>query len=262
MDPMTIVGILVILVTSFIGTSMGGINFIGILFGDIGSIILVFGGTMGATMASGTLPDTLNAIKALIKSFTGGKTGDPVETIDQLVEFSDRARRDGLLSLEEDAKSIEDEFLRKGIQMAIDGTDPDVVRETLEIELTNMENRHRKGAEFFKTAAGFAPAFGVAGTVIGLISMLNNLTDPSALGPAMALAFITTLWGTFLANYLFIPISNKLRKASAAEVAFRELLLEGVVNIQSGANPRSVADKLKCYLPPAERASYDERKSA
>ena len=134
-------------------------------------------------------------------------------------------------------------------------------RETIELEVEQMTVRHKQGAAFWGNAAGYAPAFGVAGTVIGLIDMLNNLSDPSALGPALAVAFSTTLWGVFLANYIYTPVSMKLKRASAIEVAYRELLVEGILSIQAGANPRSIAGKLAAYLPPGERPD-EEQKSA
>ena len=146
--------------------------------------------------------------------------------------------------------------------MAVDGTDPEELRETLELDVAQMSARHKQGHSFFQTAAGFAPAFGVAGTVIGLIDMLANLSDPGALGPALAVAFSTTLWGVFLANYIFTPIAGKLKRTSQIEVAYRELLVEGILAIQSGANPRAIAGKLSTYLPPAERADDEEQKSA
>ena len=153
------------------------------------------------------------------------------------------------------------EFLKNGLMLAVDGMDPEELRETVELEVEQMRVRHRQGAAFWQNAAGFAPAFGVAGTVIGLIDMLANLSDPSALGPALAVAFSTTLWGVFLANYVFAPVSNKLKRASAIEVAYRELLVEGILSIQAGANPRSIAGKLSAYLPPGDRPD-EEQKSA
>lgn len=263
MDPATIIGLVVILATTFLGAQMAGINFVSIMLTDIGSIILVLGGAVGASVASSTLPETINGLKAIVKGITGGKGADGAAVSAQLVQFADRARRDGLLALEEEAKDIEDEFLRKGLQMAIDGTDPEVVRTVLETEITALEARHKAGAGFCSNMVAFAPAFGVAGTVIGLIDMLGKLTDPSALGPAIAVAFLTTLWGTFLANYIFGPLKNRLARLSAMEVAHRELVLEGIMSIQAGANPRALADQLRAYLPPAQREQVTvERKTA
>ena len=260
MDPMTIVGLLLAIATTFGAMFMAGMNPVGIFFGDPGSIILVFMGSFGATAAAGTIPDVKNAIKSLIKAFTSGAPPDSAGSIEQLVEFADVARRDGLLALEGSLEQVDDAFLKQGLMMAVDGMDPEELRETLELEVEQMGTRHRQGSAFWQNAAGFAPAFGVAGTVIGLIDMLANLSDPSALGPALAVAFSTTLWGVFLANYIYQPVSMKLKRASAIEVAYRELLVEGILSIQAGANPRSIAGKLSAYLPPSERA--EDQKSA
>ncbi|MFQ5556611.1 MAG: motility protein A [Acidimicrobiales bacterium] len=260
---MTIVGIVLALVTTFGAMTMAGMDPVGIFFGDPGSIVLVFGGAIGATMATGTMPDAINAIKVMVKAFTSGAPPDAAGSIERLVEFADVARRDGLLALESSLAEVDDEFLQRGLMMAVDGTDPEELRDTLELDVDQMATRHRVGAAFFTNAAGFSPAFGVAGTVIGLIDMLNNLSDPSALGPSLAVAFVTTLWGVLLANYMFAPIAMKLKRASAIELAYRELLVEGILAIQAGSNPRALAGKLATYLPPAEReAITGEKKSA
>ena len=262
MDPMTIVGIILMLATTFGAMFMGGIDPVSVFFGSPSSIIIVLGGTIGATVAGAAKEDATGAAKVLMKALTGVKPFESGSVIEQMVSFSETARRDGLLALEDAAKDIDDDFLRKGIQMAVDGADPETVQEVLDTDIEAMVQRHKKGAGFFSAAAGYAPAFGVAGTVIGLIDMLNNLNDPSALGPSIAVAFITTLWGVFLANYVFGPIANKLKAASANEVAFREMVVEGVVSIQAGTNPRALADKLASFLPPSERDQVGESKSA
>jgi chemotaxis protein MotA len=262
MDPLTLVGIVLALVATFAAMSMGGIDPISVFFADVGSIILVFGGAIGATLASHTLDDAKAFAKWTMKGLMPAKKADEAAAINQLLELADTARKEGLLALESAAKEIEDPFLRRGIEMSVDGTDPEVVREVLESSIAATKARHKAGAGFFVTAAGFAPAFGVAGTVIGLIDMLNNLSDPSALGPALAVAFATTLWGVFLANYLFSPIANTLRRTSELEMAYKELLLEGIVAIQGGASPRALSDRLIAYLSPAEQEAMRGEKSA
>ncbi|MFN3215446.1 MAG: motility protein A [Acidimicrobiales bacterium] len=262
MDPLTIVGIVIALATTFAAMSMGGIDPISIFFADPGSIILVAGGAIGATLASHTMDDAKGFAKWMMKGLMPAKPADAGETITQLLGFAETARKEGLLALESAAKQIEDPFLRKGIEMSVDGTDPEVVREVLETELGATKARHKAGAGFFVTAAGFAPAFGVAGTVIGLIDMLNNLSDPGALGPALAVAFSTTLWGVFLANYVFSPIANTLRRTSELEMAYKELILEGIIAIQAGASPRAVSDRLIAYLSPPQQEAMKEKKSA
>lgn len=262
MDPLTIIGIVMCLVFTFVASTMGGIDPIGIFFMDMGSIVLVLGGSLGGTLASGTMDDAKNMAKWLLKGLMPPKEADKAATIQQLLGFAETARKEGLLALESAAKQIEDPFLRKGIEMSVDGTDPEVVREVLETEMSATQARHKTGAGFFVTAAGYAPAFGVAGTVIGLMAMLGNLSDPAALGPALAVAFATTLWGVFLANYIYLPIANTLRRTSELEMAYKELILEGIIAIQAGASPRAVSDRLMAYLTPAQQESIREKKSA
>ena len=262
MDPITIIGLLIALGTTFGAMTMAGIDPMTIFFADPGSIILVFGGAVGATLASNTMEDAVGAGKVMVKAVAAPKQPDKEETIQQLLGFAETARKEGLLALESAAKEIDDPFLRKGIEMSVDGTDPEIVREVLETEIEATQARHGAGAGFFTTAAGFSPAFGVAGTVIGLIDMLNNLSDPSALGPALAVAFATTLWGVFLANYIFQPIAQKLRRVSELEIAYKELVLEGILSIQAGSSPRAVSDRLVAYLTATQQEAMQEKKSA
>jgi len=228
------------------------------------AMILVILGTLGATMTGYTMKDATGIAKVFLKAIMPGPPPDTTETIGQMVAFADKARRDGLLALEDEAKSIEDPFLKRGIQMAIDGTDPEVVRDVLETEVAAIKERHKVGASFFANMGAFAPTLGIIGTVLGLVHMLENLSDPSSMGPLIAGAFVATLWGVMTANLIYLPISNKLKRSSAEEVAFKELVLEGVLAIQAGANPRAVGEKLKSFLPPKEREDLDEgeRKSA
>lgn len=259
MDPATLIGIAIAIATTFIAMLMSGMNPAAIFFADTGSIILVTGGAIGVSLASGTLPQAVNALKAVVKALTGGKAEDPTIIVGQLVAFADVARREGLLALEEQVAGVDDPFLRKGLEMAVDGTDPELLRETLEIDLTKTASRHQDAAAFWTNCAGFAPAMGMVGTVIGLVDMLGKLEDPTSLGPAMAIAFLTTLWGAFLANYVFAPIASKLKKMSADELAQREILIEGILAIQAGSNPRAVAGRLVSFLPPAIRDDVANR---
>jgi chemotaxis protein MotA len=253
MDPITIAGIVLALISMVVAAFMAGMNPIGIFLGDIGSIILVVGGTLGVTAASGTMAQALNAPKAMVKGLTGGGGIDRAAAIKQLVSFADTARKEGLLALESEIDKIEDTFFQRGLQLAVDGTDPGDLRDMLELDLERMSARHKEGAGFFSTAAGMAPAMGMVGTVIGLVDMLGNLEDPSTLGPAMAVAFLTTLWGAFIANYIFQPIAARLKALAADELASKELILEGILSIQAGSNPRAVAGKLVSFLPPGDR---------
>ncbi len=263
MDPITLGGIALALVSMVVAAFMAGMNPIAIFLGDPGSILLVVGGTIGTTAASGTMSQALGAPKALVKGLTGGGALDRPEIIKQLVRFADTARKEGLLALEGEIEKIEDPFFQRGMQLAVDGTDPTELRDMLELDLSKMAARHKDGAGFFATAAAMGPAMGMVGTVIGLVDMLNNLDDPSTLGPAMAVAFLTTLWGAFIANYFFLPIAARLKKLAAEELGAKELILEGILSIQAGSNPRAVAGKLVSFLPPGDReAVLDDKKSA
>lgn len=267
MDPATLIGIVIACASIFGAASMAGMNPIGIFFSDIPSIILVAGGAIGVTMASNTLPITINAGKAAVKALTGGLGMDLTRVSGQLVEFAEVARKEGLLALEPKLDEIDDPFFRRGMELAVDGTDPEVVREMLEVDVDNMVIRHRQVAAFWATAGAMGPAIGIIGTVIGLVQMLNNLDDPANLGPALAIAFLTTLWGSFLANVVFLPFSGRLKSLSAAEVTSRELVIEGILAVQAGSNPRAVASKLSSFLPPHIRAELtgsnsSEQKSA
>ncbi|MEM8926224.1 MAG: motility protein A [Actinomycetota bacterium] len=262
MDPITIAGIVLALVSMTAASFMAGMNPIAIFLGDPGSILLVVGGTIGTTAASGSMAQALGAPMALVKAFTGAGAIDRAEVIKQLVGFADVARKDGLLALESEIEKIEDDFFQRGLQLAVDGTDPADVKEMLELELNKMALRHKDGAGFYATAAGMGPAMGMVGTVIGLVDMLGNLDDPSTLGPAMAVAFLTTLWGAFIANYFFAPIAARLKKLAADEMAAKELILEGILSIQAGSNPRAVAGKLVSFLPPGDREAVLEAKGA
>lgn len=253
MDPITLAGLGLALISMVVAAFMAGMNPIAIFLGDPGSILLVLGGTIGTTAASGTMPQALGAPKAMVKGLTGGGSIDRAAVIKQLVEFADTARKEGLLALESEIEKIEDPFFQRGLQLAVDGTDPGDLRDMLELDLERMGARHREGAGFYSTAAGMAPAMGMVGTVIGLVDMLGNLDDPSTLGPAMAVAFLTTLWGAFVANYFFQPLAARLKALAADEMGSKELILEGILSIQGGANPRAVAGKLVSFLPPGAR---------
>ena len=264
MDPVTIAGILLAIICMAVASMMAGIDPVGLFLADIPSIIMVVGGTIGVTLAAGTMQQALGFPKALIKALMGGGAIDAEAVIKQLVEYADVARREGLLALESKIESIQDPFFKRGLELAVDGTDPGDLKDMLILDIERMAVRHRDQASFFTTAAGMGPAMGMVGTVIGLVDMLGNLNDPSALGPAMAVAFLTTLWGAFLANYIFGPMAGRLKKLSADEIAGKELIVEGIMAIQSGANPRAVAGKLVSFLPPSARESVlgADKKSA
>ena len=249
MDLATILGAVVAF--GLIGGSiaMGG----GTAFLDAPSAMIVLGGTTGAIML-GTSMEKFHTLGSVFSKAL--KEGDipMVETATNMVEFAQIARREGMLSLEQ-ALANADPFMANGIQLAIDGIAPDVVEDIMVIDLDRMKDRHKAGNELMSLGATFAPAMGLIGTLIGLVQMLQNMSDPNTIGPAMAVALLTTFYGACIANLVFVPVSSKLKMRSTAEVQFRELMMEGVMAIAKGESPRMVEKKLNAMLPPADRLS-------
>lgn len=209
--------------------------------------IIIFGGTIGATVASFPLSVVMNVPRLMIIAFTN-QTYEIPTVIKQLVQFSERARREGILCLESELVNVKDEFLRYGLQLVIDGTDPELVRDTLQTKIAFTAERHHQGAAIFEAAGGYAPTIGIIGTILGLINVLSNLSDPSGLGHSIALAFIATLYGVGSANIIWLPIGVKLKQKHKSEQIIKEIMLEGVLCLQSGDNPRIVEQKLKAFL--------------
>lgn len=223
-------------------------------FIDAPSAAITIGGTIGAMFTAFPLSRLLSAVSVVKNAFLV-KTMTPVETIRQLVDFAEQARREGILALEARAAEIDDDFLKKGIQLAVDGTEPELIKDILRTEVTFIEDRHTKGAGIFEFAGTIAPAFGMVGTLIGLVLMLGNMNDVESIGPNMAVALITTLYGAILANAVCIPLAEKLKGYSAGEIMIKELMLEGIMSLQSGDNPRIVEQKLVAFVEPGIRAS-------
>jgi chemotaxis protein MotA len=221
------------------------------------ALLIIFAGTAGVCMASCGI-DRMKGIPALYKKVMAGQETDLGGKVVELVRYADRARRDGLLALEEEIEGIDDEYLKKGLQLVVDGTDPDLVREILEAEIEGMTARHRHGVEPFDKAGGFAPTMGIIGTVMGLVHVLENLSHPETLGPAISSAFIATLIGVGSANVVYYPVAYRLKALSAAEADTRAMILEGILAIQAGDNPRIVTEKLLSFVPPAEREEARE----
>lgn len=253
MDFATIAGIIIAMLLIGLGV---GFN-LGPLW-DAPSVAIVFGGVFGAMFIGYPLKTVTGIFKIIGKAFKPPKI-DNVGTIDIMVKFSEKARREGLLSLEAEIAQIEDEFLKKGLQMVVDGTDPELVKNILDNELGAMENRHAAGKGLLKFGALMGPAFGMIGTLLGLIIMLGNLSDVSSLGPNMAVAIITTLYGSLLANVIFDPIANKTEYYSGLEINSRELIIEGILSIQNGDNPKILKEKLKTFLKPEEAKKMTEQ---
>ncbi|QXM06143.1 flagellar motor protein [Crassaminicella indica] len=254
MDLATVLGIIV-----GMGFVIGGILLGGSLgtFVDPASIVIVLGGTVAGILVAYPLNKVKDALVVVKKAFTT-KNLNPTEVIDKIIEIANIARREGLLALEEAAENINDDFLKKGIMLIVDGTDPELVRNILETELAFLEERHGEGKSIFDTLGSLAPAFGMIGTLIGLINMLKTLDDPSTVGPSMSVALITTFYGALLANLIFIPIAAKLKLRSREEILIKEVIVEGLLSIQAGENPRIIEVKLKSFLSPKQRKTSQE----
>ena len=228
---------------------------------NIPALLIVIGGTGMATFASTTMEGVKKVPKLYKKAF-GGPDVAPAAAIAQMVGLAEKARREGLLALEAELESIDDAFTRTGIQLVVDGTDSDLVRGILGSEIDGMSSRHRAGGQLFMTAGGFAPTLGILGTVLSLVHVLENLSSPSVLGHAIAGAFLATLYGVGSANLIFLPIANKLKELSSIELAYREMLLEAVLSIQAGDNPRMLRDKLETFIEPGARGASREAPAA
>lgn len=262
MEPASLIGLGLVLIGTFVGSTMKGVG-VGAYFGVPAALLIVVVASIGATMMSNSMADVKNMGKAFLKAFKPGDLGDPGSSIDRIVEFAERARREGLLALEDQIDKVEDPFMRRGLQMAIDGGDPEMVRDVMETEVSAMRERHKVGSAFMTSIGIFAPTFGIIGAVVGLIATLSHLDDPAHLGAGIAAAFIATFWGVFMANGIFLPIGKKLQRLSAEELAHKQLIIEGVLSIQAGSNPRMLDDILTSYLAPKARlARMEERKSA
>lgn len=226
-------------------------------FVDIQSAIITFGGTLSAMITSNSLSGFVNNIKGAKRVFSVPKN-DEAAIIRQIIDLSNVARKEGLLALEESANNLEDEFMKKGILLIVDGTDPELVRNILDTELINVDTRHKNVIGFWKNMAALGPAWGMIGTLVGLINMLKDLNDPDSIGPNMAVALVTTLYGSLLANWLSTPIANKLTAYNDAEITMKEVMIEGLLSIQAGENPRVIEEKLKSFLSPKARKGVSD----
>ena len=234
----------------FLSMLMDG-NSMGPLIGP-SSFVIVMGGALGATLMKIRTTDIGRAVKAAQYALTGDPP-DKAEVIEQLAPLADVARREGMLALEGRLDDIDDEFIRMGIQQLVDGADADQIAEVMQIDIASAEERHKFGIDFFKSAGGYAPTFGMVGTVIGLINMLGNLSNPDQLGAGMSVALLTTLYGVLIANIIFLPLSERLKELNSREMATRDIALDGILAIQSGLSSRLLVERLETYLAPAER---------
>ncbi len=223
-----------------------------LLFVDMPSVLIVFGGTIGATLTHYPLGTVLK-VGAVIRKTLVSKPPSPATIIDQFMDYANRARREGILALESVVGGLDDAYLKKGLQLTVDGLEPDAIQSIMETEIGNTEARHETGIELAGALAAYAPALGMIGTVIGLVQMLKTMDDPSSIGPAMAVALITTFYGAVLANLVFLPIVGKLKHRSKEEILIMEMQMEGVLGISRGENPRILMEKLSSFQAPKDR---------
>src|SRR3954463_1376745 len=250
-DPASLIGIVLALVALLATMIMEGSSPMAIIL--LPPLILVFGGTFGAAIAGSAMAD-VKKIGGWFKQALLPPQVPPIsDRIQTLVSLAEKARKEGLLALEAQVKTIDDPFLKRGLQMGIDGTDPEELRAVLEGEIAAKKAEDKVGAKFFTAMGGYAPTIGIIGTVIGLIHVMENLSDPEAIGPLIASAFVATLWGVLSANVFWLPMGAKITRTSEMQAASMELLVEGIAEIQAGTSPRTVRAKLSSLVPPGEQ---------
>lgn len=252
MDPATLAGIALAFVAILASMVLEGGSPMALIV--IPALLLVFGGTLGAALAGSTLPDFLGALKGLAK-YAMAKVTPPDSTVDLIVKLAEQARKEGLLALEDATKAVDEPFLKRSLQLAIDGTDPEELREILEAEVLAKRNHDKIASKLYTDMGGYAPTIGIIGTVIGLIHVLENLSQPDKLGHLIAGAFVATLWGVLSANVIWLPIGKRIQRVSELEIQQMELVIEGIMAIQAGSNPRIVAQRLRSLLPPQPAAA-------
>jgi chemotaxis protein MotA len=253
MDLASLIGVVLGLVLVLVAIMMGGPLSI---FWDSPSVMIVFGGTIASILTCFKLSAVLS-VMGVVKKVLLYPLPTPTEEIERIVSFSNLARKEGLLALEEKLEELDDEFMKKGLRLIIDGFPGPTVREILEIDLVNLMGRHAQGKSILETMGSMAPAFGMIGTLIGLVQMLQNMSDPSSIGAGMAVALLTTFYGAFTANLFYIPFATKLDNRSKEEVALKGLMVEGIIAIQAGDKPALVKEKLKSFLSPKEREAVE-----
>ncbi len=255
MDLASIIGLVVALVLVVFGIVSGDSGFAAMKnFMDAPSALITFGGAFACQMAANTMADFIGGLKSFTLILKTPEI-DEIQIISKIIDLSNTARKEGLLSLEEAAADLDDAFLKKGIMLVVDGTDPELVRGILETELYSTEDRHKTRIGFWSDLGAGGPAFGMIGTLIGLVNMLQNLSDAAAIGPAMAVALLTTLYGSLLANWICTPVASKLKVDNDIEIQVKTIMIEGLLSIQAGENPRVIEEKLKSFLAPKDRPS-------
>ncbi len=255
LDIATIIGLVLCVIFMLVSVAIGQDGMAGIVyFLDAPSAMITFGGAFMAMFAGYEIPDYINGLKAISITLKT-PSFNTSSIISKIIELSNVARKEGLLSLEEAAGDLDDAFLQKGINLVVDGTDPELVRGIMETEIINIEGRHQKNITFWEDLGGMGPAWGMIGTLIGLVMMLYHMDDVSTLGPNMAVALITTFYGSVLANWLCTPVATKLKAINGIEMQVKDIIIEGLLSIQAGENPRVIEEKLKSFLAPSARGS-------
>ena len=249
MDPATLIGIALAVISLLIMMIMEGSSPMAIIL--MPAMILVFGGTFGAAIAGSSMADVKKIGGWFKMALLPAKVPPVSDRIATLVSLAEKARKEGLLALEAQVKDIDDPFLKRGLQMGIDGTDPEELRTVLEGEIAAKKGEDKVAAKFFNAMGGYAPTVGIIGTVVGLIHVLENLDKPESLGPLIAGAFVATLWGVLSANIFWLPMGAKILRISDLQSAQMELLVEGITEIQAGTSPRAVRQKLTALVPPS-----------
>lgn len=257
MDIMSVVGSLLATLFVLFGILTGGSI---LTFIDIPSVLIVVGGTIGALLMSSKKDNAKQLIQVSLVAFKEKKINS-LEIIEKLSEWSLKARKEGLMGLESVAEEENNPFIKKGLMMVVDGMEPETVKSVLILKMKGINERHKNNRALLDTGAALAPAFGMIGTLIGLINMLKSLSDPSTIGPQMAVALITTFYGSMLANMLFMPMSKKLKAKTAEELNQKEMIIEGLVSIQSGENTNIMKEKLLSFLSDKENEAYNKQYS-
>ena len=249
MDIATVLGVIsafgLVIIAIFVG---GGVE----LFINLPALMIVAGGTLGATLINYPLRDVFGVF-SIAKNAIFTRKVSTDQLIKKFTMFANKSRKEGILALEDEMKKVKDDFLKKGVQLSIDGLEPQEIKDILETEVDFIKDRHQMGAEIFTTMGAFAPALGMIGTLIGLVQMLQTLDDPSRIGPAMAVALLTTFYGSMIANLLCIPVAGKLKTRSREEVLNKEMTIRGIISLSNGDHPRILEQRLLAYMPPQQR---------
>jgi chemotaxis protein MotA len=259
MDLATVVGLLLALMAILGGQALEGGKVESILQGT--AAIIVLGGTFGACLVQFPLPIVITSLKAVARAFFAPKV-EHKQVISEIIRCANKARKEGIISLESEIQQASDPFLRRALTMAVDGVEPKILRETMELEITNLEEEAEHPIKFWEAAGGYSPTIGILGAVLGLIHVMENLSDPSKLGGGIAVAFVATVYGVGLANLVYLPISGKLKVRAKSEMVSKEIMLVGVISILEGENPRLIADKLKSFLSHKDKEEKSDRPEA